>query len=151
MANIDLFKQEPFYESPIVQSQAYFAMGDVMKSKGKYREALTWLIKAVEADNNYADAWVELGLTKFKMGDNIGAIVAWSKAHEVAPDYPLPLYNLARIHDRLRKYDVSHEQKAIHFYKEYLAAAGKYHEVLLKRRDRIEFSEIRLKTLTGSM
>jgi len=150
-ANIDIFKQQYFFESPIVKSQSYFAMGDVMIKQRRYQEALPWLIKAVEIDNNYSDAWIELGRTKWLLGDNIGAIVAWSKANEVAPDYPLPLFNLARIYDKSRKYDSSGKAaiKAIYFYKEYLIKAESYHEALLHRRERMAFADMRLKALTS--
>lgn len=149
LANIDIFQQESFFESPVVKSQSYFAVGHVMRKDKRYPEALSWLKKTVETDANYTDAWIELGLTKFDMGDNIGAIVAWTKAHETAPDYPLPLYNLARTYDRLRKYDLANGQKAINYYKKYLAASESYHEALLHRKDRIEFSRMRLKNLTA--
>ena len=147
VANFDLFKQQSFFESPIVKSQSFFAIGGVMQRQKKYDEAMTWLLKAIEIDNTYSEAWNELGMARYKQGDNINAIVAFSKANKIAPDYPLPLYNLAIMYDRSRKSDLAAKEKAIYFYSEFLQKANTYYKAQNHYINKMEHAYNRLKSL----
>jgi tetratricopeptide (TPR) repeat protein len=118
-----------------------------MINQGRESEALPWLQKAVEADADYSDAWVDLGRAKYSLGDRKGAIAAMLKAHEVADDYPLPLYNLAKIYDQ----PGNEQAKAIYYYQEFLSKAESYYETLLRGSERINFASKRLQVLTGGI
>lgn len=149
VANFDIFKQKNFFESPVVKSQSFFAMGEVKRKQKKYKQAASWYLKSIEIDRNYSDAWVELGLVKYEMGDTVGAIQALSTANEIAPDYPIPLYNLGYTYYRSLKSDISSKEKAIYFFSEYLKKANKFYIYPSLYRKQMEFAYNCLKVLNS--
>jgi 4-amino-4-deoxy-L-arabinose transferase-like glycosyltransferase len=143
LANIEIFHQQELFERPVVKSQNYFAIGRVMIRQGRNEDALPWLMKAVKIDTNYSDAWVDLGRAKYSLGDRNGAIEAMLKAHQVAPDYPLPLFNLAIFYD----HPTGNSDRAKFYFKEFLNSAENYYEKLLRGLELINYSNERLKVL----
>ncbi len=140
-ANVNLLGQDNVFERPEYQGQAYFTVGRVLLEKNKPREALPWLEKAVRVDPAYPDAWVDIGRVKNSTGDIAGAIGAMTQAQKVAPDYPLPYYNLARIYDG----PFFPPQTAIQYYKQFLEADRRYLLSTGPGQDRTKYSLNRLK------
>ncbi len=145
LANVDLLGLEKNYARPEVRSQPYFALGRILIRQNKYKEAIPPLEQAVRIDPGYSDSWVDIGRARYMTGDRDGAIMAMKTAGRVSPDYPLPLYNLARI------YDVpgGSPELAHFYYTAYLRAAEKYFETKLGGENKKRFNTVkkRLQTL----
>jgi tetratricopeptide (TPR) repeat protein len=58
--------------------------GWILYQQGKYREALEYIQKAVDANPDGADPtlWEHLGAVQYRIGDKDGAIISWKKARE---------------------------------------------------------------------
>lgn len=147
LANLDLLGLERNYSRPEIRSHPYFALGRVLIRQGQYQEAILPLKTAVAIDPCYADAWVDLGRARFMTGDKAGAIKAMQIAYSVSPDYPLPLYNLARLYDEPR----GSVHLAIRYYTSYLRIADKYFEANISgpNSQRLNKVKERLQMLTS--
>ena len=124
LANLDLFRQEQQVTGPIYRAQAPFTLGRVALEEGRSKEALHWLEQSLRIDPAYPDAWVDLGRAKHALGDNDGAILAMRQAVAVAPDYPLPYFNLGLLYDQ----PGTPPDLAIGFYRQFLDKAAAYFE-----------------------
>lgn len=139
-ANLDLFRQQQFFQQPASVAQNFFALGRINLDHDHDREAISWLEKAVATDPGYPDAWVDLGRARYNLGDPNGAIRAMEQARSAAPDYPLPLFNLARIHDARP----GGSQLAAAYYQAYIDSAAAYYEQVLRGTNRLDFARKRL-------
>ena len=130
--NLDLFDQEQRVTSPIYRAQAPFTLGRVALEQGRAREALARMEESLRIDPAYPDAWVDLGRARHALGDTGGAILAMRQAAAVAPDYPLPYYNLGLLYDRP---DLPPAQ-AIAWYRQFLARAEAYFDDRIRGTER---------------
>lgn len=62
--------------------EARYALGSVYYALKRYKLAYKHLHKAVEDDENYADAWHLLGLTAWRLGENQEALECFQSANE---------------------------------------------------------------------
>lgn len=67
------------------ERKANFGMGYCLNSQSKYSEAIPYLKQAIESENTYTAAYVELGYSYFKTGDNTLALTHLNKALELNP------------------------------------------------------------------
>jgi 4-amino-4-deoxy-L-arabinose transferase-like glycosyltransferase len=130
--NLDLFNQEQRVTGPIYRAQAPFTLGRVALEQGRPREALAWMEESLRIDPAYPDAWVDLGRAKHALGDSPGAILAMRQAAAVAPDYPLPYYNLGLLYDR----PGIPPAQAIAWYRQFLARAEAYFDDRIRGTER---------------
>lgn len=130
--NLDLLGQEQRVTGPIYRAQAPYTLGRVALEEGRAKEALAWLEESLRIDPAYPDAWVDLGRARHALGDTTGAILAMEQAVAVAPDYPLPYFNLGLLYDRP---DLPPGQ-AITWYRKFLARAEAYFEDRIRGPER---------------
>lgn len=62
------------------ERKACFGLGYCLNSLSKYSEAIPYLKQAIASEDTYAAAYVELGYSLFKTGDNTGALANFDKA-----------------------------------------------------------------------
>ena len=62
------------------ERKACFGMGYCLNSLSKYSEAIPYLKQAIASEETYTAAYVELGYSLFKTGDNTGALANFDKA-----------------------------------------------------------------------
>jgi tetratricopeptide (TPR) repeat protein len=67
------------------ERKANFGMGYCLNSGGKYSEAVPYLQKAIQFENTYAAAYVELGYSQYKLGSNNLALENFKKAISLNP------------------------------------------------------------------
>ena len=65
-----------------------------------YQDALDILLSIDSKILGYADILLQIGVIYIQTGDNIKAISALSKAHELAPTDPIVAYNLGILYDK---------------------------------------------------
>ncbi len=70
----------------------------------KYRDALTYLKKAIERDPDFVQAYVEIGFCNDKLGYNQAAIRAYQDALKIKPDYASALNGLALAFIKIKRY-----------------------------------------------
>lgn len=131
-ANMDLLDQEQRVTGPIYRAQAPFTLARVALEEGRAQEALTRLEESLRIDPNYPDAWVDLGRARHALGDTSGAIQAMLQAVAVAPDYPLPYFNLGLLFDR----PGLPPGPVIAYYRQYLIKAAAYFEERIRGPER---------------
>lgn len=62
------------------ERKACFGMGFCLNNQSKYSEAIPYLKQAIASEDTYTAAYVELGYSLFKTGDNAGALSNFDKA-----------------------------------------------------------------------
>lgn len=67
------------------ERKANFGMGYCNNSLNNYAEAITYLQKAVQQELGYTTAYVELGYSQYKSGDNSSALASFNKALSLNP------------------------------------------------------------------
>ena len=81
----------------------YFRDGLSFLSKDDCEKALPYFEKAVESDNNYAEAWAQTGFCREKLGRHAEAIEASRKAVNLRPSAE-SYFNLGLAHYYLKQY-----------------------------------------------
>lgn len=71
-----------------------YNMGVILEGLGQIPEAARHFQRAIEIDDAYAEAWVNLGNCKLHQGDVAGARQCFETAEALNPDDPLAKYNL---------------------------------------------------------
>ncbi len=74
-------------------------------SKGKYKKAVKYYKKAVEADSNFVFAWDNLGLSYRYLNDYDNAIYAYQKSIEIDSTGTMPLQNIAVAYGYKKEYN----------------------------------------------
>lgn len=80
------------------ERKACFGLGYINNSLGKYQEALPYLQQALESENTYVAAWVEIGYTYYKLGNNDQAVTSLKRALELNPKNENARYYLTLIY-----------------------------------------------------
>ncbi len=78
-------------------SDAYLLMGRLQSDSLQYEQALLSFQRAVELDDQNGQAYVFLGNTRHKIGDERGAIEAYRQALRINPEDDLAKKNLKRL------------------------------------------------------
>ena len=68
------------------ERKANFGMGYCMNNLTNYSEAITYLQKAIRQEPIYTAAYVELGYSQYKTGDNSAALESFNKALSLNPN-----------------------------------------------------------------
>ena len=67
------------------ERKANYGVGFCNNSLGNYAEAISYLQKAIQKEPTYTAAYVELGYSQYKTGDNTGALESFNKALSLNP------------------------------------------------------------------
>lgn len=67
------------------ERKACYGMGYCLNSQSKYAEAIPYLRQAIASESTYTAAYVELGYSLYKTGDNPGALSNFDKALSLNP------------------------------------------------------------------
>lgn len=143
LANFDLINPQRSFKGPVYQAQAPFTLGRVNLENNKPQQALGWLEQSVKIDPRYPDAWVDIGRAHYALGRNRAAIEAMNQAIAVAPDYPLPYFNLALIYDQ----PSLPKDEAIHYYKLFITKSDAYFDDRIRGTKRLELAQKRIAQL----
>jgi len=102
----DYEKYETYITGDINDADYYYRKGWVEDDQGKYTDAVTALKKAVALDNNYADAFSELGYACFKLQLNDDALQYFRTAMALNAKDHHPVLGIADVYfDNLKNYD----------------------------------------------
>lgn len=80
---------------------------DISRDEGGTAKAIAMLQRVVKEDPNVIDAWFMIGNEYFKTGKFQDAIVHFSRALELKPDYDLAIINMANSYRRLGQDDAA--------------------------------------------
>ena len=72
-------------ETDVLSATDWFQKGYNAYVNKEYDKAISFYLKAIELDPDYADAYVNLGVTYKNQGNNIKAIESYEKAIELDP------------------------------------------------------------------
>lgn len=78
-----------------MQAKILINLGSLYNERGLYSEAERVLGEAVELDPQAEAAWTNLGISRRRQGRKVPAAEAFRRAHELAPNNPTTLNNLA--------------------------------------------------------
>ncbi len=85
----DMIKAMEWYQKTLTlkpnERKACFGIGYCLNSQQKYAEAVSYLTKAIEQENIYTAAYVELGYSYYKLGKNTEAETHFLKAISLNP------------------------------------------------------------------
>jgi tetratricopeptide (TPR) repeat protein len=99
----------------------YYALGRLyIRQNGKVKDAIINLQKAIECDNNLANANFYLGLAQLISEKYIEAIHSFKRAYELDKKYAEALFNIAVIYEHL-----GNDYMAFFYYREYLKETEK--------------------------
>jgi Flp pilus assembly protein TadD len=87
----------------------YSNRGAELLRAGELSEAVHWLETAVVLDPGWSHAWLNLGVTRRRRGDLVGAEAAYRHAIVAAPDSPQPYFNLAGLLSARGDRNAAHE------------------------------------------
>jgi len=144
LANIDLLSPQYALHGPVYMAQAPFTLGRVNLEENRPAQALEWLAKSVAIDPLYPDAWVDIGRAQYALGRTPAAIEAMEHAITVAPDYPLPYFNLALIYDQ----PSLPKDKALHYYELFAAKSESYFDTQIRGTQRLQMAEQKITEYT---
>ncbi len=112
----------------------YFRDGLSFLSKDDCEKALPYFEKAVESDNNYAEAWAQTGFCREKLGRHSDAIDASKKAVNLRPSAE-SYFNLGLAHYYLKQYREAAENYRQSIRLDPFNAADAYYALGLVYRD----------------
>jgi tetratricopeptide (TPR) repeat protein len=99
---------------------AYYALGRLyIRQNGKVKDAIINLQKAIECDNNLANANFYLGLAQL-ISEKYMSYSSFKRAYELDKKYAEALFNIAVIYEHL-----GNDYMAFFFYREYLKETEK--------------------------
>lgn len=90
--------------SPSFSQQTDFTNGVRLYQSGEYQSAAEALEAATTADPNLESAWYYLGLSRMKLADLEGALAAFQKAVELAPNRPGTRLMVGQIYESQNAY-----------------------------------------------
>lgn len=76
-------------------SEAMLEKGKSLMKEGKFRDALTYLNKAIEGDNTNHEALNARGVVYYELREYTNALLDYDQALKLKPDYYRPYYNRA--------------------------------------------------------
>ncbi|MCL6584661.1 MAG: tetratricopeptide repeat protein [bacterium] len=87
------------------RSDISLSLGKTYTNLRSFDQALSWFRKTTEIDPNNLEAYLLMGHVLYdELGKAQEAIMAWEKAHRLAPRDPVPLLNLAAVNFQTEKY-----------------------------------------------
>ncbi len=101
----------------------------------KLQEARTALEKAVALDDKFAQAHLQLGITRSDLGDNEGSIRTLQTALKLNKDWPIALNEMGATYFKMQKYDeaADHFKKATEVDKQYMRGFSNLAKAEFKR------------------
>ena len=99
-------------ETDALSATDWFTKGYNAGENKEYDKAISFYLRAIELDPDYADAYNNLGLDYYNQGNYIKAIELWEKAIELKPDFAAAYLNLG-----LAYYNNSDVNTALIYYK----------------------------------
>ena len=87
------------------EAQKEYGKGRAAAKKGDHQTALEHFQKAVEIDPEFADGFIDVGVTKVSLGELEQAAEQFQKAIDLVPDHTLGIANLSIVLCRLKRYD----------------------------------------------
>jgi tetratricopeptide (TPR) repeat protein len=75
----------------------HYAAGEALSALGRHAEAAAAFVEALKRAPAWADAWVNLGLARYRLGDTQGAKNAMREALRHAPDHAAAAANLGAL------------------------------------------------------
>ena len=79
------------------EAAQFFLKGNVQLQKREYKEAIRYYSEAIAKKNDFADAYNNRGLAKFRNDDSEGALVDYTRALETDPDFATAYLNRAEV------------------------------------------------------
>jgi len=83
----------------------WFKEGYGLVESGKYRDAISFFNKAIDADPRYANAYSARGYAYFRIGDHPSALKDNNRALDLKPNFPSALVNRSWTLWKMRQYD----------------------------------------------
>src|SRR6267143_2109055 len=115
-------------QSPIDGSaQDYYVQGFLASNGGRYEQAVTHFLKAVELNKNYLDAYMDLGSAYYELAQYDLQLKAFQKAVEIAPANADALYFLGTAYEDVGQFDL-----AVKAYKDTLEVSPDYKDALYR-------------------
>jgi len=111
----------------VLMGYAFYNLGLIQNSRGKYGAALENLVRSVELVPDLPEAWAGLGTVLERTGNTENALVAFQKALELGGESPELLYNIGLVYARQEKYFEAYEtfQQALKLDKDFIPASEK--------------------------
>ncbi|WP_080056529.1 tetratricopeptide repeat protein [Spirosoma aerolatum] len=79
------------------EAAQFFLKGNVQLQKREYREAIRYYSEAIAKKGDFADAYNNRGLAKFRNDDREGALADYSRAIDLDPDFATAYFNRAEV------------------------------------------------------
>lgn len=96
-----------FSSCDLKTAEQYTSEATILNKNKDYKGAINLLDEAIKKDNKYIDAYIERGVNKAQLNDNIGAINDFKKVLLIDSDNTLALFNIGKIYCNLKKYKLS--------------------------------------------
>jgi tetratricopeptide (TPR) repeat protein len=90
---------------PGASATAWYYLGVGCRKEGRHADAAAAFGKALDADPNLLAAAHDLGLSRFDLGDPLGALEAYGRALEIAPDSFEASHNMGRALHALGRFE----------------------------------------------
>lgn len=82
-----------------------FVTGVELVRTGRYEQGEQLLAQVVQQSPENQPAWFYLGIARFRLGNDAGALDAFTKARELAPGRPGPTFYIGQVYERQGAYD----------------------------------------------
>ncbi|WP_020598624.1 tetratricopeptide repeat protein [Spirosoma panaciterrae] len=79
------------------EAAQFFLKGNVQLQKREYREAIRYYSEAIAKKADFADAYNNRGLARFRNDDREGALADYSRALDLDPDFATAYFNRAEV------------------------------------------------------
>ncbi|MCX6216250.1 tetratricopeptide repeat protein [Spirosoma sp.] len=79
------------------EAAQFFLKGNVQLQKREYKEAIRFYSEAIAKKSDFADAYNNRGLAKFRDDDREGALADYTRAIELDPDFGTAYFNRAEV------------------------------------------------------
>jgi len=83
----------------------WFREGYALAESGKFRDAISFYNKAIDADPKHANAYTARGWAYFKIGDHPSALKDNTRALDLKPNFPVALANRSTVLWKMKQYD----------------------------------------------
>ncbi|GAB3012337.1 hypothetical protein GCM10027185_03200 [Spirosoma pulveris] len=79
------------------EAAQFFLKGNVQLQKREFKEAIRYYSEAISKKSDFADAYNNRGLAKFRNDDREGALADYTRAIELDPDFSTAYFNRAEV------------------------------------------------------